>query len=430
MIRSCWSVLAALSVWASVTTSVAGGLGLAKPPKPELTREQFETILIESMGPAPTAGGELIVIPLKGPFDYSLTSDSPVVHPALFDSMIRVAAQRRPVAVVLDVDSSGGYVWVMNLVIDRILESQQERGIRVVAWPREALSAAAIATLSCREIVVRPTCILGAATILIGEQEAPDDETALDRKAAAVDDARRRLISALTSRPVSIQDAMQKPAARLWHHTQHGFTDEPPSADGWRVLDDRDDRPMALHAEELIACGIADGLAPDESSLLLTLGLSEDTAVVTLNPWSDSVRTKLRPIYSAWDEYWVWARRYATRFLDDVVKKIDLIEVTRRAARIIANREHGYTDREHRDLSRQIAACMNLPKMNLSHREAFSLFGMTDCIDAQLHNARSTLERARQSMFVNRTTIPIGAIDTDLAQAYNMLLEIFNGCAN
>jgi len=428
MSRCRLSAAAQLCAWALMSASPAGGLEIAKPPKPDLTREQFETILADSVGEPPTAGGELVVIPVKGPFDYFPNSESPVVHPAIFDSMIRVATERDPAAIVLDIDSPGGYVWVMNSVIDRLLESQQERGVRVVAWPRAALSAAALATMSCKEIVVRPTCILGAATTLVGEDAAPDEQTALDQKFASVDDARRRMIAALTDRSILLQDAMQNPEARLWHHDQYGFTAESPDSDGWRVLDDRDDRPMTLNAEELITCGIADAMAADESALLRALDLSGDTAVVVLNPWSDTVRTRLKPINDAWNEYWTWARRYATRFLDEVIEIMDRIEVTRRAAGIIASRERGYTDREHRNLSRQIASCMNLPKMNLFHREAFSLFGLADCISNSLHNTRAILKRARQSMFINRETIPIGAIDNDLVEAYNVLVDMFNGC--
>lgn len=422
------SVVAQLCTWAFVSTSLGGGPALAKPPKPDLTREQFETILADSLGEPPTGGGELVVIPVKGSFDYFPNPESPVVHPAIFDSMIHVATARDPAAIILDIDSPGGYVWIMNSVIDRLLESQQGRGVRVVAWPRAALSAAALATMSCKEIVVRPTCILGAATTLVGEDEPPEDQTALDRKFASVDDARRRMIAALTDRSILLQDAMQQPEARLWHHDQYGFTDEAPDSDGWRVLDDRDDRPMTLHAEELVTCGIANAMAADEAALLRALDLSGDTAVVALNPWSDTVRTKLKPINDAWNEYWTWARRYANRFLDEVFETLDRIEVTRRAAGIIANRERGYTDREHRDLARQIASCMNLPKMNLFHREAFSLFGMADCVANSLYNTRSILKRARQSMFINRETIPIGAIDNDLVEAHNLLVDMFNGC--
>jgi hypothetical protein len=31
-------------------------------------------------------------------------------------------------------------------------------------------------------------------------------------------------------------------------------------------------------------------------------------------------------------------------------------------------------------------------------------------------------------MFINRETIPIGAIDNDLVEAHNLLVDMFNGC--
>ena len=72
------------------------------------------------------------------------------------------AALRRPDVVVLVIDSPGGLTSEANKLIQLIQDNKKK--LRIVAYVHKALSAAAITSLACREIYVRPGAIIGAAT--------------------------------------------------------------------------------------------------------------------------------------------------------------------------------------------------------------------------------------------------------------------------
>jgi len=95
------------------------------------------------------------VIPFEGHIGMHVTG--PYLARCLAD-----VARRRPDVVVLYVDSAGG----VTSEVDRLVELIGVHGkeLRIVAYVRKALSAAAITALACKEIYVEPRAIFGAAT--------------------------------------------------------------------------------------------------------------------------------------------------------------------------------------------------------------------------------------------------------------------------
>ena len=155
-------------------------------------------------------GGEVVILSLRGKFDF-FGIDGGSISPDAIDTMLQLAKERKPAAIVLDIDSGGGLVLVMHKLMKDLLKLQQDDHVRVIAWPREAYSAAAVSTLTCKEVVVRPTTRLGAATKVVGNDEAPVDTSAMGQKRAAVEAALMRQVSEVTGVDRRVFEAMMIP---------------------------------------------------------------------------------------------------------------------------------------------------------------------------------------------------------------------------
>ncbi len=262
---------------------------------------------------------EVVVIRMEGSFtrnDVDTLSES--IQSLSTNTMLKVACDREPVAIVLSINSPGGVVVVMNDIIDRLLSLQLTEGRRIVAWPRLAGSAAAIVTCACKEIIVRSDCKIGAATKVIGQDAAPAPQTAMDQKVAAVDAARYRQIAELTKRDRLIVDAFKKPELRLYFKSGAPplFATERPKVakgkppvdePGWIALDDSTSMPMVLTAQTARDIGLAGPASADSiKQLVSALNNPESTPVVEIRldtlSIKEAVRQKVITELDAWEK--------------------------------------------------------------------------------------------------------------------------------
>ncbi len=101
------------------------------------------------------------VIPLHGEVGHTVLANA--LEKSLADALLR-----KPTVVVLDIDSPGGLVAESEKII-RVI-SRYKKKLRMVALCDQDLSAAAIFTLSIKEIYLKPTGTIGAATSFIPNQ--------------------------------------------------------------------------------------------------------------------------------------------------------------------------------------------------------------------------------------------------------------------
>ncbi len=194
-------------------------------------------------------------------------------------------------AIVLDIDGPGGDVFEKWEMIEAILAAQKERGSRLVALPRSALSAWAGVVLACKEIVVTPMARVGAAVTITKDAkgnwvEATPATDAVSQKRKSPEESLRRMVESFTGRPPCIWNSMNIQKAELWWHSSHGFTDTQGAGTGWERLDDSI-KVCCLNADEMLRTHLAIGEVKIESlsqELPAALGLPTDTKVAIVKP--------------------------------------------------------------------------------------------------------------------------------------------------
>jgi len=201
--------------------------------------------------------GGLIDNRIEGTFDAGLVQQC-------FEEAHRQGAD----VIVLDIHSPGGLVDEMEAICDTIIEWQDR--LRIVAWPNEAYSAAAIITMCCPEILVRENSLIGAATIV---QRQGNQTTALEAKMASPHYARQRQYMERSGHPYDVVAAMTIQETRLWWSPLHGFTTEQPAPAGdWTEVDNQQSI-LTLTATNAVDWGIAGARAASQREVLAQLAI-------------------------------------------------------------------------------------------------------------------------------------------------------------
>jgi len=169
--------------------------------------------------------------------------------------------------IVLEIDSPGGMVSEIFKFVDAIRAVRERH--RVVAWVREAISGAAMASMQCDEIYFRSTGALGAAMMIRGRVSA-DSET--DKFLADMGD-----IIEKNGRPRSVFEAMVKAKAVLTYTKDPAtgkstFHDKITGLPGEVVLSDEKDN-LTFNASNALDCGFSKGTADSLEQLAPLLGL-------------------------------------------------------------------------------------------------------------------------------------------------------------
>ncbi|NNF43180.1 MAG: hypothetical protein HKN62_09025 [Phycisphaerales bacterium] len=227
--------------------------------------------------PKPRNAPHIAVIPLHGQVgglvDGELrgTFDAGVIEHC-FEQALAAGAT----VAVLDVHSPGGLVTEMEAISETIIAWHDR--MRIVAFPDEAFSAAAVISMCCREIVIRPRGLIGAAVII---KRGPGGTSALTAKMASPHYARQRQYMEASGHAYEILQAMTIQTAELWWSPDTGCRELPPDTarDGWERLDDRT-TVLTLTAEEARRIGLAIGEADGIESLADILALDADLPVI------------------------------------------------------------------------------------------------------------------------------------------------------
>ena len=172
----------------------------------------------------------VVVIPLKGIVGPTLDGDE-WFSATDFEKALAKAEKLGPAAIILEIKSPGGLVATEERIIQMIIDSQG-RGTRIVAWVFDAGSAAALITLACKEIFVKPSARVGAAvTIVSGDsgttslKSLTEKDPELAAKYESFHSATHQSAAEATGRSPTIAAAMREMSKELWWSSEGGFSE-------------------------------------------------------------------------------------------------------------------------------------------------------------------------------------------------------------
>lgn len=201
-----------------------------------------------------------VVIPIKGEIGRYVTAD-------LLRKSLKEAARFKPTVVILEVDSPGGLVSETEKIVD-VLGSV--KGLRVVAYVKRAISAAAIISLGCKEIYMDKKAIMGAATAYTQlPWELPE---VIEEKMQSIIRASCRKAAELGGHQAIIAEAMMDMGIVLHIEEKEGKKIVV-EGDGPNILS-RKDRLLTLTAQEALDCGLALGIVEDAHSMAGKMGIA------------------------------------------------------------------------------------------------------------------------------------------------------------
>jgi hypothetical protein len=427
-------VLAAAFFSSSVqadSNQVGSAAKSAAPKLPSISDDELLERLGRALPSRVSGNAEVIVLRLRGAFTEVGLSGTEI-SPEVVQLSLRLAASRNPAAIVIDIDSPGGRVSTMKTACEQILAAQVEQRIRVVSWPRNAYSAAAITALSCKEMVARPSTKIGAATKIVASGEsAPPPETALDHKLAAVEEALWRQINSFTGRDPRIMAAMMIPGKKLWFHSGKGISDTEPTGPGWVSLDDSAERPLALTSEELVSTKIAIGTASSERELLDLLRLPASTSIVEIDFAGSKLSLVIRPVLDQLMRWYEWRKSKIALFEQSIRERLRKIDSAIQTAEAL-DASDGWSRSQQTQFEVAVKNSANIPDIDDSLREAVAGDPWLDCWSACRQMALNAAVRAKEAAKVRAAgrskTVNTSTAREELVILHNHLIDFLNGC--
>jgi hypothetical protein len=314
--RSAALLLLAVVPWVIANTAaIAQGTPKSppadRPAAPSKDRGKIELPGTRAPG---VDSADIVIIPMRGSFGYD--GGNEWIDAEAFAAMLRQAKTLKPRFIVLDIESPGGRVSVMNLVADAILhELPKGAGPTIVAWPGMAGSAASFITLTCPRIIVKPTARIGAALTvvptpkgMVAVEDLPPTSDSYSAKIRSFNEAFERLAIQYGGHPPEVREAMAKRTASLyWSPSMRKFAGslpDPKKPGDFERVDDPDN-VLTLTAPEALRFGIASGEAMDEKSLVPALGAAPNAQIVRLGAelpaWFQEVHEEVENVAKACD---------------------------------------------------------------------------------------------------------------------------------
>ena len=238
---------------------------------------------------------QAVIIPLDGP-----------IVPALEEFLRRRLAdalENKPDLLILAIDSPGGYLSVMDEMIQQ-LDSFPDATTAAYIH-REALSAAAIIALSCDKIILGPDARFGdAGPLVIGPDAAfryADAKTRSDliarvRTLAARNGRPEALVEAMVDKDVVVFEAIETATGDIAYFTEaewDSFAKQEEWERGLPVRESRADVFLEVNSgPRAVTLGLADATAADEAEMLRKVGFSGNLTRFE-HSWVDSLATIL-----------------------------------------------------------------------------------------------------------------------------------------
>ncbi|MFB3890540.1 MAG: ATP-dependent Clp protease proteolytic subunit [Phycisphaerae bacterium] len=204
------------------------------------------------------AGPSYYVIPLHGSVGRTITA-------AIIEKSLEDSAKRKPSVVILDVESPGGLITESAKIVEVIRKHAPTQ--RIVVLAGQDLSAAAVLSMSAKEIYMKPPGLIGAATAYMsGPMPA-----VISEKMQSVWRATARSSAQCGGHESLLAEGMIDPQLELHLEEKDGKKTVREGPGDKMVL--RKGRLLTMTADEAVAYGLAAGKAADYAELGKALGM-------------------------------------------------------------------------------------------------------------------------------------------------------------
>jgi hypothetical protein len=202
--------------------------------------------------------------------------------------------------IVLHINSGGGLVTEAD-EIDEVLNRVREKH-RLVAWIEEAISAAAVTAMHCREIYFMNLGSLGSATMFAGDKSAEGAQLeAWLRRISEISEAGGRnghLAKCMVYSPLVVSYTRDPKTGKVTF-----FED----GSGEKMLSDEKDN-LTLTADQALDCGFSQGTANTEAELFEKM---------QLKPGTFAVNDEGRKIGAGWEKTLASAEKQRRTIMQD-----------------------------------------------------------------------------------------------------------------
>jgi ATP-dependent protease ClpP protease subunit len=189
-------------------------------------------------------GPAYVVIPIFGAIGEDVTSGS--IRAALAE-----ARMLKPRYVVLAIDSPGGSIGEMFKILDALWEKKGD-SFQVVAYVKNAYSAAAVIAMSCPRVYLKPGAAIGAAVPFRVTENGPAD---IEAKFRSVIEAGMRAANAHGGHADLLMRAMNEMDLEVFLSTENGKPSLSTSAPGKQIK--FKGQILTMTADEAAACGLS-----------------------------------------------------------------------------------------------------------------------------------------------------------------------------
>ncbi|MCK4274992.1 MAG: hypothetical protein KAX78_00655 [Phycisphaerae bacterium] len=346
----------------------------------ELKTQTKEKIRKETVKPDKSPkieGPSFYVIPIKGEIGLFVMAD-------LLEECLKDAREVNPDVVVLEIDSGGGSIRETDKILDVLCRTND---IRLVAYVKEAGSAAAIITLACKEIYAEPQAAIGAAVPIIVLPWRITE--VVEEKFLSFLRAKWRAVAERAGHQGILAEAMMDKDIEL-HITKTNGKPSVAEGTGATMLT-RTGRILTLTAMEAVKCGLACDTVNGYEELGRKLGFAKWTKSDRGEKICQADRKEL--------EAAIADVRAAAKKVDKALKAVPTAEGAREAFR---GRSIGNQTRSVHEEERLVASAISLlcrvrklneqhPRLGLSDKELSDIIGQLDRRYKALRLQRQTI---------------------------------------
>lgn len=222
------------------------------PPSYTIDRRVAKTQVSEWQR-ASREGAPYVLIPFFGEIGTDVTVEG-------LRAGLQKAREARPQFVVLAIDSPGGNIAQMVEMIDLLTDASKE--FKVVAYVKEAYSAAAVVAMTCPQVLMRPGSTIGATVPFRITANGPQD---VEAKFRSVIEARMRAAVAQGGHADLLIRGMSEMNLELFLTEVDGKPVLQTSGPG-KIIKSKG-QILTLTADEAVRCGLAAGVSADMTEL-------------------------------------------------------------------------------------------------------------------------------------------------------------------